>query len=271
MARIHPTAIVDDSVRLGDDVEIGAYCIVEGDVSIGDSSVLRPHAIIRRHTTLGSGNYVDSYAVLGGDPQDYKFDRKTVSYLRIGDDNVFREGVTISRATGAEMATVVGNGTYWMTNSHAGHNAVVADRVILANGAALAGHSEVGAGSVLSAGALLHQFCWMGDMVMAQGNAAMSMHCPPYLIMSLPINNIAGLNIVGLKRAPHITAEDRKQIREAFRLTYRCGQSPTKALAQMDACTDWGEPADKFRQFIRRILSAQGVNKRGMSPMRRNK
>ena len=268
MTDIHPTAIVDGGARLGADVKVGAYCVIEADAEIGDASVLRPHAVVRRYTTLGSGNYVDSHAVLGGDPQDYKFDQETISYLRVGDDNVFREGVTISRATGAEMATVVGSGTYWMVNAHAGHNAVIADQAVLANGVALAGHTELGAGSIISAHAGIHQFCWIGEMVMVQGNTAITMHVPPYVMVVVPINGIVGLNTVGLRRAPHITDEDRRQIKEAFRLTYRSGQSPAKALAAMEACTDWGEPADKFRRFVRRVLEAQAPNKRGLAPMR---
>ncbi|MCK5113998.1 MAG: acyl-[acyl-carrier-protein]--UDP-N-acetylglucosamine O-acyltransferase, partial [Phycisphaerae bacterium] len=120
MSKIHATAVVDETAKLGDDVEIGAYAIIEGNVEIGAGTVVRPHALIRRYTIMGEGNYVDSFASLGGEPQDYKFDPNEVSYLRIGDKNIFREGVTISRATGTGEATVVGNGTYWMANSHAG-------------------------------------------------------------------------------------------------------------------------------------------------------
>src|SRR5574337_350412 len=112
MAKIHPTAIVHPAAVLCDGVEIGAYSIVEADVVIGPGSVVRDHAILRRYTAIGQNNIVDSYAVLGGVPQDFKFDPRTVSYLRVGDNNVFREGVTISRATREGNATVVGNRTY---------------------------------------------------------------------------------------------------------------------------------------------------------------
>ena len=127
MATIHSTALVDPAAKLADDVEIGPYCLVEADVALGPGTVLRPHAIVRRYTTLGSGNFVDSFAVLGGLPQDLKFKPDTVSFVRIGDNNVFREGVTVSRATGEGHATTVGSGTYWMTGSHAGHDATVHD------------------------------------------------------------------------------------------------------------------------------------------------
>jgi len=267
MARIHPTAMVDPSARLGEDSEIGPYCIVEGDVQIGRGTVLRSHAIVRRHTTLGQGNFVDSFAVLGGEPQDLKFDGRTVSYLRIGDDNVFREGVTISRATGEGKSTLVGSKTYWMALAHAGHNAAVEDEAILVNGCALAGHTTLGRKAILSAHVVVHQFCWVGEMVMSQGNSATSMHLPPYVILA-NVSEVVGLNSVGLRRAPEVSEEDRRQIKEAFRLTYRSGLTPAKALEKMDACADWGAPAAKFRDFIRRVLSAEKPFNRGLCPLR---
>ena len=268
MAKIHPTAEVDSQASLADDVEVGPHCMVEADVKIGAGTVLRSHVIVRRYTSLGSGNFVDSFSVLGGEPQDYKFDPATESYLRIGNDNVFREGVTISRATGDGCVTTVGNGTYWMTNSHAGHNAVVGDETILVNGSALAGHAEVGRKVILSAHAVVHQFCWVGELVMVQGNTGISMHVPPYMLAAMPINRLVGLNLVGLRRAPYLCDEDRRQIKEAFKLTYRSRLTPLQALEKMDSRSDWGEAAGRFRDFVRRVLEAEAPHKRGLCPLR---
>ncbi len=267
MARIHPTAVVDPSAHLADDVEIGPGCIVEADVEIGAGTVLRAHAILRRYTTLGQGNLVDSFAVLGGEPQDLKFDPATVSYLRIGDRNVFREGVTISRATGQGNQTRVGSDTYWMAGAHAGHNAVVEDGVILANGSAAGGHATIGRGAILSGNVMVHQFTWVGEMVMTQGNSGTSVHVPPYTLTA-GINYVVGLNSVGLRRAAHISDEDRRQIKEAFRLTYRAGLPLAKAIEQMDRCADWGEAAGKFRDFARRVLAAKKPYNRGLAKLR---
>jgi len=260
--------MVDPHADLAEDVEVGPYCAVEADVRMGAGTVLRSHVVIRRYTSLGSGNFVDSFSVLGGEPQDFKFDPKTESYLRIGDHNVFREGVTISRATGHACATTVGNGTYWMAASHAGHNAVVGDETILVNGSVLAGHAEVGRRVILSSHAGVHQFCWIGDLVMVQGNAGLSMHVPPYMLVATPTNKVVGLNVVGLRRAPYLRGEDRRQIKEAFRITYRSGLTPTQALERMDSFTDWGEGAGKFRDFIRKVLTAESPHNRGLCPLR---
>jgi len=265
MPTIHPTAIVDPSAVIADSAEIGALAVVEADCTIGAGTVLRPHAVVRRYTSLGEGNVVDSFAVLGGEPQDLKFDADQVSYLKIGDRNVFREGVTISRATGEGLSTTIGNETYWMANSHAGHNATVGDNVILANGTLIAGHAVIGDACVFGGGAVVHQFVWMGQRVMVQGLSGAGMHVPPFVIC-VENNHVSALNSVGLRRAEDITPEDRVQVKEAFRLTYRCDLTPAKALAAMDEHTDWGWAAVEFREFVRKAIHAEKPHQRGLAP-----
>jgi UDP-N-acetylglucosamine acyltransferase len=268
MSKIHPTAIVHPSAVISDDVEIGAYSVVEADVVIGPGSVLRGHATLRRYTTIGQNNMVDSHAVLGGIPQDLKFNPHTVSYLRVGDQNTFREGVTISRATGEGEATLVGSRTYWMTAAHAGHNAVVEDDALLVNGSALAGHTFLGRGAILSAHVVVHQFCWVGEGVMSQGNSATSMHVPPFALFA-GANRVISLNVIGLRRSKEISEEDRRQVREAFDLIYRSGLTVSEALRVMDERTEWGPAATRFRDFVHRAVSAPPPYRRGICPMRR--
>lgn len=265
MPKIHPTAVVDPGAILADDVEIGAGCIVESGVAIGAGTVLRPHAVVRRGTTLGKDNFVDSFAVLGGDPQDLAFDRKTETFVNIGDGNTFREGVTISRATKPGGATTIGDKTYWMATSHAGHDATVGNGVVIVNAVLLAGHAVVGDRAILSGGTLVHQFTWIGEMVMSQGKAGIGMHVPPF-VMVAEVNQVIGLNLVGLRRNPAFTDEDRRQIKQAFQLTYRSGLPRGKAIEEMEACKDWGPAAGRFRSFVRRVLDAQKPYNRGLCP-----
>ena len=260
---IHPTAVVDSSAELGENVQIGPLAIVEAETRIGDGSHIHAGAAVLRWTTLGDNNVVHSCAVLGGDPQDYGHDSSIRSYLRIGDGNVFREGCTINRGTGAEAATVIGDNNYLMACAHVGHNCQVGSHCILTNGSALGGYVELGDRAILSANVVIHQFCWVGEMVMSRGNAASAMHVPPYCMLG-GVTELNGLNRVGLRRAPQINDEDRKQITEAYRLLYRSGLTAGAALDQMDACTDWGEPAGKFRSFVRRALEAEPPYKRGL-------
>ena len=268
MPKVHPTAIVHPTAVLLEDIEIGAYSIVEADVVIGPGTVLRDHAILRRYTTMGRNNMVDSFAVLGGVPQDIKFAPSTVSYLRVGDNNVFREGVTISRATTEGEATLVGNRTYWMTAAHAGHNAVIEDDAILVNGSALAGYTILGRGAILSAHVVVHQFCWVGEGVMSQGNSATTMHIAPFTLFA-GVSRVVSLNVIGMRRSKEMTQEDRRQVREAFDLTYRSNLSLSEALRTMDERKEWGWAATRFRDFVRRVISAQSPYNRGLSPLRR--
>lgn len=267
MPRIHPTAIVDAGAKLADDAVIGAYCLVEDDVEIGAGTELRPHAVLRRHTRLGEGNLVDSFAVLGGLPQDLHFEPRTVSYLRIGDHNVIREAVTMSRATRPGGATVVGSHTYWMACSHIGHDATVEDHAVLTNNVVVGGHAAIHRRAILSGGSGVHQFTWVGELVISQGLSGLAMHVPPYTICAR-INNVVGLNVVGLRRAPDISDEDRRQIKEAFRLTYRAGLTPAQAVEKMDQWPDITPAAAKFREFIRKVLAAEKPFNRGLCPHR---
>lgn len=263
MQNINPTAEVHPSAKLANDVEVGAFAVIEDTVQIGSGCVIRPHAIIRQYTTMGSNNYVDSFVVLGGEPQDLKFDRNTISYLEIGDNNTFREGATISRATGEGKKTVVGNNTLWMSNSHAGHNSIIHDNVILVNGSLVAGHCTIGKGTILPANGAIHQFCWVGENAMFQGGAFASMHVPPFVVCSSH-NNVVALNSVGLRRRPDLTPNDRQEIKETFKIVYRSGYSLKQALDEMDKFRDWGLAAGLFRDFIRKVVEAEPPHNRGL-------
>lgn len=269
MATIHPTAIVDPRARLAEDVVVGPWCVVEDGVEIGEGCELRAHAIVRRGTRMGRGNLVDSFAVLGGLPQDLGFDPDSRTHLEIGNDNTFREYVTISRATSPERPTRVGSGTYWMKGAHAGHDASVADRAILVNDVALAGHTEVGERANLSASVMLHQFCWIGPLVMVRGGADVGQHVPPYVLVAG--RYVYGLNRVGLQRCEHIGDEDRRQIREAFGLTYRSSLTPARAVEQMDGWADITAAAGRFRDFLRRVLQADRRHRRGILRLARRR
>jgi UDP-N-acetylglucosamine acyltransferase len=263
MAKIHPTADVHPNAEIADDVIIGAFAVIEDYVQIGSGCVIRPQAIVRQHTRMGSNNYVDSFVVLGGEPQDLKFDKNIVSYLEIGNNNTIREGVTISRATGDGEKTVVGNNTLWMANSHAGHNSIIHDNVILVNGTLVAGHCMIGKGAILPANGAIHQFCWVGENAMFQGGTFASMHVPPFVVSS-GLNNVVALNTVGLRRRADMTTKDRQEVKEAFKITYKSGYSLKQALEEMQKKKDWGSAAGCFRDFIAKVLEAEPPFNRGL-------
>lgn len=263
MAAIHQTATIHPDAEISANVEIGANAIIEENVQIGEGCVIRPQTIIRKYTTMGVNNYVDSFAVIGGEPQDLKFDKKTISYLEIGDNNTFREGVTISRATGDGEKTIVGNNTLWMSNSHAGHNSIIHDNVILVNGSLVAGHCTIGKGAILPANGAVHQFCWVGENAMFQGGTFVSMHVPPFVICS-GLNNVVALNSVGLRRRADLNEDDRRQVKEIFKLTYRSGNSLNQALNEIKKMKNCGLAANSFRDFLEKVANAEPPFNRGL-------
>lgn len=215
-SHVHPTAVVSPDVQLGQGVEIGPFAIVEGPGRIGDGTRIEAHAMIRPHTYLGKNNHVHPHAVLGGLPQDLGFDAATETRLEIGDDNTFREGVTISRATKPGSATVVGSGNYFMNNTHFGHDGTMGDGNILASGATLGGHCSVGDRVFFGGGVMVHQFCRIGSFAILQGLAGINKDALPFVMVGGRPGKHYRLNLVGLRRAG-IDGDRLKAVSQAFR------------------------------------------------------
>ncbi|MEI6862000.1 MAG: acyl-ACP--UDP-N-acetylglucosamine O-acyltransferase [Verrucomicrobiota bacterium] len=228
-AKIHPTAIVEPGVRLGTDCEIMAY------------------AVITRHCVLGDRVTVWPHAVLGGDPQDLKFDRAITSGVRIGPGTVIRESVTVNRATRPGGETVVGADCFLMAASHVGHDCTVGDHVILANAALLAGHVSLGANSFVGGGAAIHQFVRVGEGVMIGGLTAVSLDLPPY-VLAANRNELAGLNLVGLKRRG-VAREAIAELKELFRTVCGATGNP-RVLAAARLAGARSPEARRFLEFF---------------------
>ena len=245
---IHPTAIVSPGAQLGTGVEIGPFAFIASTARIGDGCVLGPHAVVLEHTTLGARCKVHSGAVLGDLPQDLSF-KDEPSFVSIGEDCVFREGVTVHRGTKPGTTTRIGNRVFMMANSHAAHNTEVGDQVIMANGALLAGYVVVGERSFLGGGCAVHQFCHIGRLGMVGGGHILTKDLPPFCITpSSGCSLVTGLNVVGLRRAGY-TAEQRAQIKLAFTTIYRSGLNTTQARERL--LTETGNPfAAEFAEFL---------------------
>ncbi|HKP84643.1 MAG TPA: acyl-ACP--UDP-N-acetylglucosamine O-acyltransferase, partial [Blastocatellia bacterium] len=197
---IHPTAIVSEGARLGEDVRVGPYAVIEQDTSIGEGSEIRAHATIKRYATLDRFNVVHEGAVIGGEAQDLSF-VECESYLRTGARCSIREGVTIHRGTEPGSTTVIGSECYLMAYAHVAHNCRLGNRVILANNVALAGHVEIDDQAFLSGGVVAHQFCRIGRLAMIGGNSKIVQDCLPFVITDGVPGRASGLNVVGLRRA----------------------------------------------------------------------
>lgn len=245
---IHPTAVVDPAARLGTGVRLGPYVVIEGPAEVGDGCVLEAHASLVGRVRMGAHNRVGHGAVIGGWPQDLSFDPDTDSGVEIGANNTFREHVTIHRGTAPGSVTRVGDGCFLMAGAHLGHNAAVGDGAILANGVLLGGHVTVGPRAFLGGGSVFHQFVRVGRGVIVQGLSAFSKDIPPWTLAA-ERNTVAGLNVVGLRRAG-VPAAERAELRRAFALLFAGGLNVSQAVARAGEQSWVGEPAREFWEFV---------------------
>lgn len=228
---IHPTAIVHPKAKLDSTVKVAAYAVIDEGVELGSNCIVGPHVYLTGLTKIGAGNTFHAGAVIGDAPQDLKYKNEPTG-LRIGDNNVFREHVTIHRSNKTTEDTVIGSRNFFMAHSHIGHNCAVGDDVIMANGVLLAGHVVVQDRAFLSGNCLVHQFCRVGTLAIMQGGAAISMDLPPFCVSPYSKGNgICGLNVIGLRRAG-FSAEQRLELKTAYRLLFRSGKNLREALAE---------------------------------------
>ena len=214
---IHPSAYVAPGVELGESVTVGPFAVIESGAVIGANSQVGAHAVVHGRVKMGEGNIVHPHAVLGGLPQDLGFKPETVSWLEIGDRNVFREGFTAHRATAAEGATQIGSDCYFMANSHVAHDCKVGNKTIFANNVAIGGFVTVDNNVFMGGAVVVHQFCRVGAYAIIQGTTGINMDVLPFtLIGGRPAKHYR-LNIVGLRRAG-IVGDELNLLSKSFRL-----------------------------------------------------
>jgi UDP-N-acetylglucosamine acyltransferase len=197
---IHPTALVEPSALLADDVDIGPYCIVGPHVTLGAGTRLVAHVVLAGHTTLGMRNIVYPFASLGQPSPDRKYKGEEAT-LVIGDDNDIREGVTMHIGTAADKGeTRVGSRNLFMAGSHVAHDCVVGNDCILANYAQLAGHVEVQDRVTIGGLSGIHQHVRVGEHSIVGGHTAVDHDVPPFSSVSGRRAMLKGLNLIGLRR-----------------------------------------------------------------------
>jgi UDP-N-acetylglucosamine acyltransferase len=219
LAQIHPSAYVNPAAEIADDVTIGPFCVIEAGVHIGAGCKLDAQVTIKTGTTLGERNVAAHGVVLGGDPQDRKYQGET-TFLEIGHDNVFREFVTVNRATGEGLSTRVGSHNYLMAYCHLGHNVTVEDWVTIANSTGVSGHVTIESLATIGGMSGIHQFCRIGKVAMIGGMTRVSRDAPPFMITEGTNNEVHDINAVGLRRYG-ITPEGRMSLHKACKLIFR--------------------------------------------------
>lgn len=255
MPKIHATSIVDPGANLADDVEVGPYTIIEEQVTLGAGCIIGPHCVIGKGTVMGAGNRTFSGAQVGVSPQDLKHLHDAVGKTIIGDNNIFRESVTVSSSTvyspeDTEKETRIGSNCLFMACSHIAHDCLVGSRVILANSSGLAGHVEVQDGAILGGLAGVHQFCRVGAMAFIGGMSRINMDALPYMIMEGHPARCYGPNVVGLTRNGY-SKESISRIRRAFKILYRSGLNTSQALEEIEKTIEDCDEKSVLVGFIR--------------------
>jgi len=254
---IHSSAIIDPSAKIAPDVKIGAFCVIEGDVTIGSGSVLEAHVVVQGPTVIGENNHFFQFGSIGAAPQDKKYAGEP-TWLFIGDNNTFRENVTINRGTAQDIGkTVIGSDNWVMAGVHIAHDCVIGSHCILANATALAGHVTVNDWAILGGYTLIHQFCQIGEHSFCGMGSVINQDVPNFVVVSGNLAGPRGINLEGLKRRD-FTRDQLGLIKKAYRTLYRTGNRLEEAIQELDTLNDelntLGSLIDFLKQSERGIV-----------------
>ena len=229
---IHPTAVVDASVKLGAGVSIGAFSVIGAHVEIGDECVIGPHVVIQGPTRIGRETRIFQFASIGADPQDKKFHGEN-SQLILGERNMIREFVTINRGTAdGGGATRIGDDNWIMAYCHIAHDCQVGNNTVFSNGATLAGHCEVGDHVIFSGYSGAHQFCRIGSHAFLAMGTHLNGDLPPFMLAGVDYGRPRGINSEGLKRRG-FSSERIAAIKRAYKTIYTSGLTLEEARAEL--------------------------------------
>ncbi len=229
---IHPTAVVHKGAVLGQGVRVGPWSIIGPKVTIGDDTWIDSHVVIEGRTTIGRANKIWRFSSIGTSPQDLKF-RGEDAALIIGDSNQIREYVNISIGTeGGGMLTKIGSHSLFMVNVHVGHDCIIGDHCVFANGVSLAGHVEIGNQTVVGGHVAIHQFCKIGSYSMTAGGSIIVQDVTPFILVQGNHAKPHGLNLTGLRRQG-FDAKRLADIKEMYRWVYRSNLPLEQAVAQI--------------------------------------
>ena len=228
-SNIHPTALVEDGAQIDPTAIVGPYCVISSKARLGPGTRLMNHVTLQGKVKLGLKNTVHPNAVIGGDPQDLHHDGGETE-VSVGDNNVIRECVTISRGTSHGTGrTVVGNGNYLMACSHVAHDCILGNDIILANCALLAGHVKVEDHAYLSGQVVVHQFATVGRHAFVTGGARVPRDAPPYMMLYGMDSDVICVNSTGLKRSGY-PAEVLTALKDAHRIIWSSGLPLPEAI-----------------------------------------
>lgn len=246
---ISPLAHVDPSAKIGENVTIHPFAYVDADTVIGDNTEIKPYASILAGTTIGKNCKIYQGAIVGADPQDFRWkgDKTTCT---VGDDTVIREHVIINRGIDPARGTKIGDSCFIMAKSHIGHDTLIEDKVVIGNGATLAGDVKVGTCSILSSNVILHERSQVGNWVVVKGGCRISNNVPPFVIIAHNPATFFGVNAWIMKKHGY-SEEEIDDIAKAYRHLYQSGTSVFNALKRIEADVAPSKNRDIITDFIR--------------------
>jgi UDP-N-acetylglucosamine acyltransferase len=246
---IAATAVISPSATLGANVTVGAYAVIGDNVSIGDGCVIDSHVVISGPTRMGSNNRLYPFASVGSDPQDLKF-KGEETFLEIGDNNIFRESVTVNRGTGlGGGVTKIGSHNLFMAYVHIAHDCIVGNHCIFANNTTLAGHILIQDYVTLGGSTKIAQFLEIGAHVFSHGGSIITRNTPPFVAVSGAPCKPSGINSVGLQRTGY-DAEQISVIRKAYKQFFRSDDNLAERVVALQQLED--PVLEPFIDFVQR-------------------
>jgi UDP-N-acetylglucosamine acyltransferase len=255
---VHPAALIDRGAKLGARLRIGAYSVIGPGVTLEDDVEIGHHVVLEGQVLVGAGSRIGHGSIVGPPPQDLKFKPGTLSGVRIGPGSTLREYVTVHRAAQEGAWTTIGAGCLLMSLSHVAHDCRIGDEVIVINYAGITGHCEIGDRATIGGHVGLAPFTRIGTYAYIGGCSKVTSDIPPYTIADGHPVAARGINVIGLRRGG-VAAEDRRILRAAFRLLYRSGLIPHRALERMRAEL----PATPY---VRTLIAFIEESRRGICP-----
>lgn len=246
---IHPTAVIESSAQIGNNVSIGPFSYIGHHVVLGDDCIVESHVAIKGPAVIGRGNHFYQFASIGEACQDKKYKGEATELL-IGDFNVFREGCSVHRGTVQDKGkTVIGSHNLFMNTTHVAHDCVIGDHVIFASNAQAAGHVEVGDWAILGGMTGVHQFVHIGAHSFCGGGSIVLKDVPPYVMVQGYPATPAGINVEGLKRRG-FSPEALLEIRRAYKEIFRKGLTVAEAISSLEEKSAQFPEVKVFTDFI---------------------
>ena len=247
---ISPLAHVDASAKIGSDVTIHPFAFVDGNTEIGDGCEIMPYASVIHGTRLGKGVKVYQGAIVGADPQDFRWKGEN-TFCFVGDGTVIREHVIINRGIREQGGTSIGKECFLFADSHVGHDSHLDDHVVIGNSVNVAGDVTIGEGSILSSSAVAHEGSNIGKFVLLKGGTRVSGNVPPFVIMAHNPVVYYGVNSLIMQKHCGFSEEEIDDIAKAYRHIYQTQTSLFNALKRIEADIESGNVRDAILSFVR--------------------